>query len=208
MCSTCGATCDCSKPKNNEEPTVSNLSDNNQTIFQKMDTSLTQRLNNRLGCSLWLTLLAVIVIGYLAFQIGQASTAKGTSIGVGGFFIGTVRPDDQGKLPVLPSTPQVAPITPAEVPSDELGAEPSTEISALSTSTPTLAQFVQLQIGMSFDDTVRILGAPTNVLRTYTPRSAETGSDFTWYRWGGPQTQITLLFKNGALYVKEQKGLL
>jgi hypothetical protein len=73
---------------------------------------------------------------------------------------------------------------------------------------PTLAQFVQLEIEMSFDEAVRVLGAPTKVLRTYTPRSAETGSDFTWYRWGNAQAQITLLFKNGALYVKEQKGLL
>jgi hypothetical protein len=131
MCPTCGETCDCSKPKQNEEPTVSNLSDNNQTIFQKMDTTLAQRLNNRLGCSLWLTLLAIMVIGYLAFQIGQASSAKGTSIGVGGFFIGTVRPDEQGKLPALPSTPQAAPATPTESPSEELDAEPSADISAL-----------------------------------------------------------------------------
>ena len=202
MCSTCGEICDCSKPKSNEEPNASLLSENSQTIFQKMDSTLAQRLNNRLGCSLWLTLLALMAVGYLAFQIGRASNAAGTSVGVGGFFIGTVRPDAQGRLPALP-IPSSPPVD-----ADEAQGESSPEISALSSNGPALSQFAQLEIGMSFDEAVRILGAPTKVLRTYAQRSVKEGGDFTWYRWGNTQTQVTLLFKNGALYVKEQKGLL
>ena len=204
MCSTCGETCECSK-QNEKNLKVSSLSDNKQTIFEKMDTSLGQRFNNRFGCSLWIVVIIFLVFGYLAFQIGQSSNAKNTSIGVGGFFIGTIKPDKNGNLPPIMEQKENAQKNQEE----NLNADAEGEFSSLSTEVaPSLSQFAQLEVGMSFDEVVQILGAPTNVLRQYTSRSIEAGTDFTWYRWGNSQKQITILFKNGMLYVKEQKGIM
>jgi hypothetical protein len=179
---------------------------NQQTIFEKMDATLAEKVNNKLGCSVWLALFFVIIVTYTAFQIGRATTAQGTSIGVGGFFLGTIKADAMPALGNKVDAP-VTVTTPPAQPQQEAPA-PSTPIASLSMpSDSAVDNFNKLQIGMSFEQVLSIYGAPTKVLRSYSSDSPEGTKDFTWYRWGEARPQVTLLFKNGSLYVKEQKGL-
>lgn len=88
-------------------------------------------------------------------------------------------------------------------PQSETATTPDTSVTLLKTETITLAEYNQLEIGMSYDEAVDIIGGPGIVSDEHTERKV-----YNWYSTPeGNKGSAWITFKDNRLISKGQEGL-